>query len=287
MRKPPTMKEMRSALEGTNELLHYGIKGMRWGIRRSERELARVHLKNDDGTETDGSIKGVSREAAKVAKKMAPGTALVVDLNDGGPPRVIVKQQDGSFRETKISADAERLVKTTAKAPSEMSDREIKEANSRAQQIETYNKLFNPIPDPNAELKAKVDAMRLQKDYAQLHAELHPSKVAKVASLVSKFGPAYKQFRIIDKSLHGALSKNLNANLKTIMDSMNAPAQPKAPKQKRTKVKVPPNVENVTVRPAASKANPNPDQVFNISDVGSSPRDYGNPFIPALESRRS
>ena len=45
-----------------NELRHYGIKGMRWGVRRYQ---------NEDGTLTAAGRKRVSKQYKKVADRVA------------------------------------------------------------------------------------------------------------------------------------------------------------------------------------------------------------------------
>ena len=72
------------------ELYHHGIKGMRWGVRRTQAQLARVRGsksgtsskgKSDD-TKVDGATKGHSdakAKAKKIALKGAKASAKAVN----------------------------------------------------------------------------------------------------------------------------------------------------------------------------------------------------------------
>lgn len=55
------MKEEQAAMN--NELRHYGILGMKWGVRRSEDQLARARGKSDK--EADKSKKNEMKTASK------------------------------------------------------------------------------------------------------------------------------------------------------------------------------------------------------------------------------
>lgn len=276
--------------EDENSLAHFGIKGMRWGIRRSDRELAKVHMKGDDDTESTASVHATTREAAKKIKNMPAGSALVVDAEDGTTPKVLIKQADGSFKETKLSVDAERLVKTNQKSPSEMSDREIKEAIQRADNIEKYNKIFNPVPNPNQELQDKVNALQLQKTYKQLQAEMNPKRESRVKSLVNTLEGSYNLFNKVDKTFNRQLSKKMNSTLSEMMKAADE-AKKMNKQAKAPKIKIPKAPKEPKVKAPSSKANTrrtdfpkSSDEVYNITNVGNDTADYGNPFIPAIGS---
>lgn len=166
---PPSMGMMKqSALDSVkNFLAHYGVKGMKWGVRRE---------RGPDGTVTGGKSSGAK-----------PGSGETAPSSD-----------------THMSADAERFVKTTQKQGHEMSDREIKEAVNRARMVQDYNKIFN---DPNGELRQKVDSLRLQKDYAQLRAELHPSAMRKVNRFLKSMSNGYAAYDKLNKATGGELNK--------------------------------------------------------------------------------
>ncbi len=82
-----------------------------------------------------------------------------------------------------VSADAERFIRTMHKGGVEMSDRELREAINRANMVDQYNKIF--APDANKELQDKVNALQLQKQYAQLQAEMNPSKLRAATKFIA------------------------------------------------------------------------------------------------------
>lgn len=168
--KPSDDANVMHAEDAANNFLeHHGIKGMRWGFRRERG--------------SDGTVAGGVKEEAS-----SGGTA-------GG---------DSSGH---ISVDAERFAKTSQKSIHEMSDREIKEANARAEAIKKYNDIFAPGTSANAELKAKVDALRLQKDYNTLKKELTPPST--MQKFVKTAGLGFHTFQKLDKDMNGLLSNGL------------------------------------------------------------------------------
>lgn len=54
-------------------LEHYGIKGMRWGVRRSERQLARARGKSSPKKKTEPKKSVDAAKAAAAAKKAKKG----------------------------------------------------------------------------------------------------------------------------------------------------------------------------------------------------------------------
>lgn len=255
-------------LETTQEVLeHYGIKGMRWGFRRSRAQLAKV--RNEAG-DTVGTLTSKSKAVADKVKAMRTGDVAVLDTDDG--PMVVVKMKDGGLKETRISADAESFLRTMNKAPSEMSTREINDAVNRAQKVEAYNKIFNPLADPNAELKARVEAMELQQRYSAAYAKANPSRSQRLGQFISNMQPAFSAYKTADKALNGALS----SNMKSMLDSLTNPA-PKT--SKASKVKATATAANAYRKRRKSSKSDN--VVYDITSMGRQD-DPTNPYIPQL-----
>lgn len=256
-------------------LKHYGIKGQRWGIRRSDSQLGKSRIKNEEGEDV-GGIRAKSKAAAEKLRNMRTGEVMVLDTADSGP-KVLVKQKDGSFKEATISSDAQSVLRTINKDPAEMSTREISEANKRAQAIEQYNKIFNPSLDPNAQLRARVEAMELQSKYSSAYAKMNPTKAQKVGSFVSSLSPVFDTYQKLDKSLDGDITKNLKKEWNKLRgmvdtDQAQAPtgtdrskASQKADKKKRKKQKT--TQTNV---------------IYDITSFGND--DPMNPFVPVVRS---
>ena len=173
---PPSLThEELSRLQ--NFLAHYGRKGMKWGRH--------IFTKESGG---GGKSSGGEEKKSE---------------SSGG------KEGEGTEH---LSADAERMLKTSQKDFHSMSDREIKEANNRAEAIKKYDSLFN---DPNRDLRAKVDALRLQKDYAQLRREMNPTALQRAQRFAKNANDAFEQFQKLDKATGGRLSGNMKSFFST------------------------------------------------------------------------
>lgn len=159
---------------GDTELKHYGIKGMRWGFRRTDAQLARARSGDDGGSDSGGSSGGSS----------------------------------GSGR---VSADAERFADIMSKPVHEMSDVELRTAVNRANQIKQYNQLF--APENKSDLQRSVEQLQLQKQYRDLSRELTPEKRTRVKALVSASSKGFKTFKEVDNMVNHDLSKALSRKL--------------------------------------------------------------------------
>lgn len=247
MTEVPTLSEMRQALadpavptlgemahanllyqtDPDAYLEHYGIKGMKWGIRRSREALARLggrkestETKDEEGNIV-GGIRAKTRAGAQKLKDMREGSTLILE-DANGASKVMAKQKDGTFKEVYLSADAERVLRTTKKDQSEMSDREINEAINRAKKIEEYNKLFNPQPNPNADLEAKVEAMKLQIALRNAEAQLNPPKKKMVKRFIETVEGGFGAYNRMDKAMNGKLDPMVKQMMKDLWDQQNS-----------------------------------------------------------------
>lgn len=141
----------------TNELYHWGIKGMKWGVRRYQ---------NKDGTLTDKGLKRYARDAReKEYSKYDDETGQYYKQSkkngrtDLDPDAIRYVTED--MQRTKKLADASsqmtrELQNVNSRAAkrdlqknkmdlSEMSDKEMRDQINRAILERQYNEMFNPV----------------------------------------------------------------------------------------------------------------------------------------------
>ena len=223
----PTFEEMAYAVhlyqtDPDAYLEHYGIKGMKWGITRSKALLGRmrgsksVDTKDSEG-DVVGGIRAKTRAGAQKLKDMRAGSTLILE-DANGASKIMAKQKDGTFKEVYLSADAERVLRTTKKDQSELSDDELNKAINRAKKIEEYNKIFNPQVNPNADLEARVNAMKLEIQLKQAQAALNPKKKALVKRFAESLNSGYSAYSVANKSTNGLL----DATMKQLYDDLRA-----------------------------------------------------------------
>jgi hypothetical protein len=133
--------------ECSNYLVHHGIKGQKWGIRRYQ---------NKDGTLTD---KGKARYERDVRENKAKKKDSRIDVSNPDPQRWVREDLE---RQKTVIDNTSKLVDTTkamerASSPkatkkrmdlSRMTNKELKEAIEREQLEQRYNQLFNSESEP-------------------------------------------------------------------------------------------------------------------------------------------
>lgn len=101
-----------------NELYHHGIKGMKWGVRRTPAQLGRKPTSKRKSSSSFDKLKA-KHKAKKVAKAKAEA-------------------------EAKKRADAEREAREAARKPvKKMSDAELKDRINRLEMEKRYKQLMN------------------------------------------------------------------------------------------------------------------------------------------------
>lgn len=266
-------------------LAHHGVKGMRWGVRRTDAALGNP----------DGGKNGVdSKSGVDVTKsKMAEGSAIKLTRRqkkqlakagvDTSGKGISIKDKNhleiDNPADIKLSVDAERFVRTRLKASHEMSDAEITAAIKRQENVNKYNMLF--APDANKVLKDKVEALQLQKEYGRLNAEMNPSKLKRASDLVKSASDTYNS---IPGPLRKMINKQMGDAFKAATEASAARSDrkpgPKAPTLKAPKIKR--GRRGRTPGPSSSSSN----TVHDITNLGrqGGPHDpqFGDPNLLGL-----
>lgn len=124
----------------SNELCHFGVLGMKWGVRRYE---------NEDGSLTEAGKRRYSRELERNEhRKKKQDENQMID-----PERWVredITNTRGAVNEAQnLARNAQELernikTKTTRMDLSQMSDKELREKINREFLEKQYNDLFNP-----------------------------------------------------------------------------------------------------------------------------------------------
>lgn len=129
----------------SNVILHYGIKGMRWGVRRYQ---------NADGSLTSEGEQRYNRDKRENAAKKKENR---IDLSTPDPQRWVKEDLERSKRSIDASSDLvkelKKLEQSTTSKPvtkrmdlSEMSDKEMRDKINRELLERQYNQLFAETP---------------------------------------------------------------------------------------------------------------------------------------------
>lgn len=136
-----------------NYLEHYGILGMKWGIRR---------YRNKDGTLTNA---GKKRAAKLEAERRF--------LDDAKSKNSSVSKSSSTQETSKKSKDV-----------SEMTDEELNKTINRIRNENTYKELTES--KPNQALRTAKERLELERDYKRLYNELHPQQEKFSKKLIDK-----------------------------------------------------------------------------------------------------
>lgn len=242
-----------------NFLAHHGIPGMRWGIRRERGPGGTVGsnpaYKGKTGTTATLDDKGklvVSGGSVRERRQIRKNAKDVI--------AEIRAKQSGNEH---LSDDAKRFLSAQTKSAHELSSKELKEINARAEAIRKYNDFFSP--NPNRELQQKVERLRLEKEYGKLKAELHPSALQRVSRLIKSSAPMFSSVSQFANSKTGRkITKNLT---ETLADAFNTSSSSRPSRSRRTKTKGTPTSGATQVRVSSSPAIRREEPVYRITTL--------------------
>jgi hypothetical protein len=177
-----------------SELKHFGVKGMRWGVRRSDAELARAAVARGDrnpDSDGDGRISRkerktanadakVSEDSAKQMAKMKPGTVVTLE-SDQGNFKSMIKKQDGSWVDTDLSPAADKILASTKATYKDMTTEQLREAIAHQKAIDDYNATIAAGKDAALTRKLRIDQQKFdaaikKMDYQKKIIELKQAK---------------------------------------------------------------------------------------------------------------
>lgn len=134
-----------------NYLIHYGVPGMKWGIRRYQPYSVRARASGKSGKEV-GEAKKLSKDERKARNKQLVDKALTQNIK-GGKDKPNVSPAEQAFKKLNdISENAEKIDRVIQKKKSLSHPRESKQLSDE-------------------ELRKRINRMNLEKQYDQLKAE--------------------------------------------------------------------------------------------------------------------
>lgn len=181
---------------------HYGVKGMRWGVRRSEKELAKAST-------PQGTV--ASRLRSKLRRKgedAVPGSSPSKS-GDKIPDDGSIKVTSTSAR--KLSEDADRVIRVSEKGKFEMSNQDLQDLITRAEKLKRYQELFEK--DTKTPIQKRLEELETQAKIKKLETELTPSRKSTVKKFISASKVGFETYQTIDKKLNGQLTAGISQKL--------------------------------------------------------------------------
>lgn len=180
-------------LVSAEELKHWGIRGMKWGVRRYQNEdgsltkAGRKRYTNPDGSLNDEGKKYIAKERERIKAEKE----VITNRNktDSKFEKLSnMRKENENLKNKKTSDkdnddDSPQIPKK--KSASEMDDKELQAAVNRLNNEKLYKTHIKDLgyDVPKTEMDFKIEELKKQKEYLQLQKdinELTPKKVSKL-----------------------------------------------------------------------------------------------------------
>ncbi len=225
-----------------NYIVHHGIKGQKWGVRR---------FQNEDGSYTpagaerynhrnsDGSIKGVKNTKVEASKNERQTNQKSVESHMKFAQKMkerskTLKQLDKSYRELdKAQSDMDKEFYSNPevikyeKAQNEASSKIWEETNHNWREYSTrfmdFRKKYkeeNPeYSKASKERKAKLDEILKKKEELSIEERNETKKLRREIASEIKKNPVFKEYDDARKSLHNVREETIGTNSKAYNDA--------------------------------------------------------------------